>query len=151
MSHLFRNPEDVQLIFHRVRLLWLHLQVRRVPACRSSPPCPSPPVTWEPAHMPVVTINLIGCQQLLPSPVFLWEEQPSQITSAAVWCVKPPPHPSRCTAKCPTSQNAPQAGEAFGLDTPFSWWVLCLVLLHQLCQGNHLDHFGQSGSFLGRG
>lgn len=120
---LFRKPEQVQVTFNWDDLLWLHLQVRRVHACLSFPPCPSLPVTWEPAHMPVVTINPIGCQQPLPSPIFLWVELPLQTTSAVVWCVKPPPHQLQYTVKCLTSQNVPQVGEACGLDTHFLWWV----------------------------
>lgn len=59
-------------------------QVRRVLACGSSPPCRSPPATWEPAPMLVATTNPIGCPQRRPSPACLWAEPPSRSTSAAV-------------------------------------------------------------------
>lgn len=100
------------------------MQVRRARVCKCFPPCHSPPATWEPAPMLVVMTNPIGCQRQQPSPVFQWVEPPSLITSAAVWCAKPPPHPLHCTARPPTSQTAPQGGGACGPDTLSSWWVL---------------------------
>lgn len=99
------------------------LQARQVHACHSFPPCPSPPATWERAPTQVATTNLIGCPRQQPSRVFQWAVPPLRITSAAVSCVRPPPHQSHCTARPRNSPTAHPAGGACGPAIPSSWWV----------------------------
>lgn len=101
----------------------MFLQVMRVRVCVPSPRCRSPRATCTVAPTQVGMTNPTGCRRRRGSPPPLWRARESRTSSAAVWCARPPPHPSLCTASPPKFPTAPLPGPACGLDTRSSWWV----------------------------